>query len=474
MHKKQFFCNTLCDCGVAGRLKVAVIGGGGVRSMFLAKSIANRARDLNITELVFMDNDSEKLNIYGKMASEVAKRLAPHMKFSLTEDPIEAVSGADYVITTIRAGGDKMRCRDERIALDMGYLGQETTGAAGFSFAMRSIPALSQYCEYVKKYAKPHCKVFNFTNPAGVVSQTLRDMGYDFTFGICDAPAGMLRSFEEFLGLPLGSTEAFCYGLNHLSFFNEIISNGKNVVPKLLESDNAYKQTDLRYFNKEDLLKKQFIPNEYLYYFYEPQNAVQNILNAPMTRGEQIEKINREMTAALKNINVEHDFEKALEIFEHYYGMRENSYMASETGEKRDKKYKFDIYAPDDGGYAGVALGIIDALIHKTEKKVIACVPNKNKALDFLCETDTVEISCKIIDGEAVPLSPKIVSEENKELILAVKEYERLASKAIRLHDRQSAVEALTVHPLVHNREAAEKLTEKYGELNIDYFGEWI
>ena len=455
-------------------MKVAVIGGGGVRSMFLAKSIANRAKDLNITELVFMDNDPEKLNIYGKMAKEVAKRLAPHMKFSLTEDPVEAVSDADYVITTIRAGGDQMRCRDERIALDMGYLGQETTGAAGFSFAMRSIPALAQYCEYVKKYAKPTCKVFNFTNPAGVVSQTLRDMGYDFTFGICDAPSGMLRSFEEFLGLPLGSTEAFCYGLNHLSFFNEIISDGENVVPKLIDSERAYKQTDLRYFKKEDILKKQFIPNEYLYYFYEPQKSVQNILNAPMTRGEQIEKINREMTAALKNIDIENDFQKALEIFEHYYGMRENSYMASETGEKREKKYKFDIYAPDDGGYAGVALGIIDALIHKTEKTVIACVPNKNKALDFLCETDTVEISCKMIDGEAVPLSPKIVSEENKELILAVKEYERLASKAIRLHDRQSAVEALTVHPLVHNREAAEKLTEKYGELNIDYFGEWI
>lgn len=441
--------------------------------MFLSKSIANRAKELNITELVFMDSDSEKLNIYGKMAREVAKRLSPDMKFSLTADPIAAIRDADYVITTIRAGGDKMRCRDERIALDMGYLGQETTGAAGFSFAMRSIPALAQYCEYVKEYANPNCKVFNFTNPAGVVSQTLRDMGYDFTFGICDAPSGMLRSFEEFLGLPLGESEAFCYGLNHLSFFNEIISNGENVVPKLLESDEAYKKTDLRYFKKEDLLKKQFIPNEYLYYFYEPEKSVRNILNAPMTRGEQIEQINREMTEALKNMDIEKDFETALEIFEHYYGMRENSYMASETGEKRDKKYKFDIFAPDDGGYAGVALGIIDALVHKTEQTVIACVPNKNYALDFLSETDTVEISCKIKDGEAVPLSPKIVSEENKELISAVKEYERLASKAIRLHDRKAAVDALTVHPLVNNREAAEKLTEKYSELNKNYFGEW-
>lgn len=43
--------------------------------MFLSKSIANRAKELNITELVFMDNNLEKLNVYGKMASEVAKGL---------------------------------------------------------------------------------------------------------------------------------------------------------------------------------------------------------------------------------------------------------------------------------------------------------------------------------------------------------------------------------------------------------------
>ena len=147
-------------------MKLAVIGGGGVRSMFLAKSIAGRAEKMGIKELVFMDNNEKKLNIYGKMAREVSRRLCPVLKFTLTTDGKEAIKDADYVITTIRAGGDRMRCRDERIALNMGILGQETTGAAGFSFAMRSIPALKEYCELVKQYAKPGAMVFNFTNPA--------------------------------------------------------------------------------------------------------------------------------------------------------------------------------------------------------------------------------------------------------------------------------------------------------------------
>ena len=159
-------------------MKLTVIGGGGVRSMFLAKSIAQRADELHIDELVFMDNDPEKLRIYGGLAAHVARMLCPTMKFTLTSSAEEAVTDADYVITTIRVGGDATRVRDERLALDLGILGQETTGAAGVSFAMRSIPALAEYCELIKKLAKPGVKVFNFTNPAGVVSQALRDMGY--------------------------------------------------------------------------------------------------------------------------------------------------------------------------------------------------------------------------------------------------------------------------------------------------------
>ena len=277
-------------------MKLAVIGGGGVRSMFLAKSIAGRAEKMGITDLVFMDNNEKKLNIYGKMAREVSRRLCPVLNFTLTTDAKEAITDADYVITTIRAGGDRMRCRDERIALNMGILGQETTGAAGFSFAMRSIPALKEYCELVKQYAKPEAMVFNFTNPAGVVSQTLRDMGYDFTYGICDAPSGMLRRFEELYGYSENYLDALCYGLNHLSFFKYIKADGVDITSKIVSDDEAYKNTDLRYFSKDFLMRKQFIPNEYMYYFYNREKAVENILNAERTRGEQIAYINEKMT----------------------------------------------------------------------------------------------------------------------------------------------------------------------------------
>lgn len=453
-------------------MKLTVIGGGGVRSMFLAKSIAQRSAQLNIDNLVFMDNNEQKLNIYGKMAKKVASLLCPELKFEITTDPVYAIKNADYVITTIREGGDEMRVRDERIALSYGLLGQETTGAAGLSFAMRSVNALKEYCELVKQYAKPDCKVFNFTNPAGVVSQTLRDMGYDFTYGICDAPSGMLTTFAKLYGVGENDIKGEIYGLNHLSYFSSITINGKEIINDLIENDRAYKETDMRYFEKELLRERHAVLNEYLYYFYYREQAIQNILNAKQTRGEQICEINKAMTEELSKIDIDNDFDKAFAVFEHWYGVRENNYMASETGVRRQGNWKFDIYKEDNGGYAGVALKFIEIMQSGKKDSMILCTANDG-AIPTLKDSDVIEITCDITPSGAVPHKFENVDEQNLELIRRVKMYERLSSKAIREKSRVAAVEALTMHPLVNSYSLAKKLINDYMELNKDYVSDW-
>lgn len=440
--------------------------------MFLAKSIAQKAERLHIDELCFMDNNEQKLRIYGGMASHVAKLLCPEMKFSLTTDAVEAVTDADYVITTIRVGEDDMRAKDERIALNKGVLGQETTGAAGFSFAMRSVPALAEYCELIKKYSKKNVKVFNFTNPAGVVSQTLRDMGYDFTYGICDAPSGMLRSFALLYNENPNNISGEVYGLNHLSYFKSITLNGKEIMNELIENDEAYAKTDMRYFSKELLRDRKAVLNEYLYYFYYREQAVENILKADKTRGEQIRDINKNMTEELSKMDVENDFEGCMAVFNKWYGMREGSYMASETGVKRTTPWKFNIYEEDDGGYAGVALKFIETAQSGKTGTMIMCIPNEN-AIDGLEADDVVEVTCDVSADGCTPHHIGEVDEQNLELIRRVKIYERLASKAIREKDRASAVQALTLHPLVNSYSLACELSDEYIEHNKEYSGTW-
>lgn len=453
-------------------MKLSVIGGGGVRSMFLAKSIAQRAEELGIDKLVFMDNDAEKLSVFGAMAGKVCALLAPKLKFSCTTNAVEALIGADYVITTIRVGGDDMRVKDERIALDLGVLGQETTGAAGFSFAMRSIPALINYCEYAKKYAKPDVKIFNFTNPAGLVSQALSDCGFDFTFGICDAPSGMLHSFAEMLNLEPERVKGEIYGLNHLSFFNQITADGKDILPRLIESDLSYQKTDLRYFSKELLKRKQFIPNEYLYYYFSSQKALHNILSANETRGEQIARINGQMLSELKERDATNEFDACLKIFETYYGMRENSYMASETGISRGTQWHFNPFSKDEGGYAGVALRYIGIVSSGRKEDMILCTKN-NGTIPGLLDSDIIEVTCDISKDGVVPHKFTKFDADALELIRRVKLYERNAAKAILTKDRFLAIDALALHPLINSYDIAEALADRFIRHNFIYSPGW-
>lgn len=449
-------------------MKLTVIGGGGVRSMFLAKSIAQRAHDLHITELVFMDCDADKLRIYGGLARHVARLLDPALQFTLTTDADEAVRDADYIITTIRVGGDHTRVRDERIALDLGILGQETTGAAGLSFAMRSVPALADYCERIKRLSKPTVKVFNFTNPAGVVSQALRDMGYDFTYGICDAPSGMLHQFADLYGVDASRIVGECYGLNHLSFFRSIQIDGREIMPELIARPDAYEKTDLRFFGRDLIEHMGCVLNEYLYYFYYREQAVQNILKAGVTRGEVIEDINRQMTAELSKMDIENDFDSCLACFEKWYGKREDAYMANETGVHRDKPWKFDVFSPDAGGYAGVALRFIELVETGTTGSMILCAPNQG-AIPTLADDDIVEITCDISRDGAKPHKVENPDPRALELIRRVKSYERLAAKAIVQRDRTAAVDCLMLHPLVNSYSLAVQLVDAYFALNAPF-----
>lgn len=454
-------------------MKLTVIGGGGVRAIQLARSLAQAAPKLGIRRIVFMDSDPEKLAIFGRMSREAARRLAPELDFQITTDAEQAVRDADYIITTIRAGGDEMRVRDERAALDLGLLGQETTGAAGLSFAMRSVPALAAYCALAKRLAKPDVKVFNFTNPAGVVSQTLRDMGYDFTFGICDTPGSLLASVAKLKGVSPDRVTGSCYGLNHLSFFDSVKLDGRELLPGLLADERLYAQTDMGFFQRDLAQHMGCLLNEYLYYFFYREQAVAHILAAQQTRGELIAGLNRGMIAELSGMDVERDFDACLKIYEKWYGRREGAYMANETGKRRDRgAWRFDLWAEDDGGYAGVALKYIRARVTGERLSMTLCVPNAG-AIPGLADSDVVEVTCDLENGAFTPRWVEKPGELQMELIRRVKLYERYASEALRTKSVSKAVDCLMVHPLVNSWSLAKRLAENYIEANRAFCGGW-
>ena len=456
-------------------MKLCILGGGGSRAIILTKSLLQKAQLLGIHEIVFMDNNEQGLRIFGGMAKKAASIINPDVLVSYTTDAITAISDSDYVITTIRVGGDADRVRNERIALNHGVLGQETTGAGGFAMAMKTIPALREYCDLIRKYAKKEVLVFNFSNPSGLVTQAMRDLGFDFVYGVCDAPSGFLHQVARYRKTPIETLKMDVFGLNHLSYFTAIKENGLDITKELLKDPLLYTETDMRYFEPELPQNWNLLFNEYLYYFYYREKAVQNILESKSTRGESILSINQNMLQELASFDPEKDFMIMLDIYAKFNHQREISYMAAESSVIRNESVapKFNLFSPEEGGYAGIALAFIQAKLTGTVSEMVLSVPNQG-TVDWLSDDDVVETTCTIgPNGAITKKGMRTLPDSAKVLIQTMKQYERLAAQAIIQKDASLAVEALMVHPLINSYSLAKSLVSDYINGAAEEFGDW-
>lgn len=458
-------------------MKLTVLGGGGVRSAFLAKSLAYNAHRIGLTEVVFLDSSEDNLALFGEIARYVFNTIRPDIAFSTTTDPVAALKDTNYVITTLRVGGDESRIRDERIALEHNTLGQETTGAGGFAMAMRSIPAILNYCRLIEEHAAEDAILFNFTNPSGLVTEAIIKSGFKRrVYGICDAPSELIRELPEILGCDERDLSVECYGLNHFSWFTHITVRGEEVTERLIANPDLYRKTAMQYFSPElvQLCDKQLL-NEYLYYYYYREVALKAIQDADETRGEQIARINRDMRDALRGIDVKADPQAAFSLWMTHYLRRENSYMQNESQQEKfhtrePLTLRQFIEEPDTGGYAGVALDILEAVNSRTTKRIVVSMPN-NGTLDFLRPDDVIEISCDLSRDGLKPVTPAHVPTAQKNMIASVKEYERLAVAAILQRDKSLAIRALMAHPLIGSFSLAKALVEAY--LDEAQFADW-
>ncbi len=455
-------------------MKLCVIGGAGARSAFLTKSLVKSAGDIRVDHIVLLDNDPRKLRTYGEIARQVAARLDPELTFEVTDDARAALTGVDYIITTIRAGGDAGRLFDEQTCLARGVLGQETTGAGGFAMAIRSVPTLLYYCRLARQVANPGHLIFNFTNPSGIITQALRSQGFDNVYGICDAPSGFIKQLEEILEVPEGALDIECYGLNHLSWFRNARVDGKDVQQALLDNARTYEHSEMRLFTREMArLSGDEMLNEYLYFYYRREKSLNMIRKAEHPRGETIYLINRELEEQLDQLELPRDFEKAFDLYMAAYGRRENAYFSVESGQCREKVWNPPtveefLAAPDEGGYAAVALCFIRAITEGEPCRMILSVPN-NGAIAGLADDDVVEITCDIRSDGAHPVHIGEIDEFQLQQIRRLKYFERCTIQAILEDDRDAAVKGLFLHPLVNDMEIARELVEIFFDKYRDF-----
>ncbi len=444
-------------------MKITILGGGGTRTPLMVEALRRHQEQLGLTELALMDNDGEHLELMGDLLAPVEKDPVAAFKIIRTTDAHAALEEADFVITTFRVGGMEGRVIDEKVPLQHGILGQETTGPGGFAMAMRSIPVLLDYLSIMRQ-ACPNAWLINFANPAGILAETISRVGkWPRAAGICDSPGTFQRAAAALLGASPEEVYLDYFGLNHLGWVRSVIYQERDYLPEFIEQIIRQGGVPGLPFPADLIAALRMIPNEYLYYYYFAKGAVENILRSTRTRGEQLVEMNRKLFADLGRLKSEYQFQAMKCRYEAYLQERSETYMNVETGHQDRKTLVSQEVSRgmNEGGYTGVAIGLMEALTGHSPKTMVLNIPNRGGITGMDVE-DVVEISGYVGPGFIRPMAVGEIPAACLGLMKQVKEYERLTIEAATEGSYAKALQALTIHPLIRDGNVARRILNDY------------
>jgi 6-phospho-beta-glucosidase len=427
-------------------MRLVLVGGGGFRVPLVYRAMLAR-RDLGVSELVLCDVDADRL-----AAIHHVLRPDPAVRVRLETTLSAAVPDADFVFSAIRVGGPAGRVADERRALSAGVLGQETVGAGGLAYGLRTLPAALELARTVAELA-PRAWLINFTNPAGMITEASRAVLGERVIGICDSPVGLIRRACRALRIPqaelqAGQVVADYVGINHLGWLRGLLLDGRDLLPSLLASDTALASFEEgRLFGAPLLRALRSVPNEYLYFYYRRAEVLAALAAGP-TRGEVVRREQEDFYAAAAARPAE-----AAELWEATRRHREEGYLAEARDQPRDPR---DLTG---GGYQEVALDLMQALSGGPASRLIVNVAN-DVTLPELPPDLVIEVPCQVDTIGAHPLLVPPLELHQLGLLASVRASERAAIEAVDTGSAEAALRAFALSPLVDSAATAQRLLD--------------
>ena len=211
--------------------RIAFIGAGSIE--FTRKLVSDLLTipEFAGVELAFTDINARQL----EMVAEVCRRDIAHNRLPArliaTTDRREALKGAKYVFCVVRVGGLEAFKSDIEIPLRYGIdqcVG-DTLCAGGLMYAQRGIAAILDFCRDIREVAAPGCLLLNYANPMAMLTWAANVHGGVRCVGLCHGVQHGGHQIAEVLGIRNEDLSYVCAGINHQTWFIELLAKGRRV-----------------------------------------------------------------------------------------------------------------------------------------------------------------------------------------------------------------------------------------------------
>lgn len=409
-------------------MKLVIFGGGSSYTPELVDGVIKHFDTLPVNEICLMDINPERLDILCGLSRRMIARSGLPITVASTTDRRRALEGADFVNSLIRVGGMDARILDERIPLQFGVVGQETTGPGGMMKALRTIPPMLELARDMEEIC-PDAWLINYTNPSGIIAEALGKHSRVNNISLCSGPAGWIDQVLKRMQVDLVRANVDWIGLNHLGFAVRVWVDGKDVTDQAIEAAAQDWNVD-----GEWMRTLGAIPASYLRYYFHHQAVVEEYRRpGHRTRGEEVKEIEAELLKQYADLALD-----------------EKPALLKRRG---------------GGGYSEAAIAAMEAVVHNRGDRQIIQVLNGG-AVDGIPADASMELPCIVDRLGPHPIRMGEIPLPIRGLIQAVKAYESLTVQAAVEGSRRVAMQALMAHPLTPGWETARPMLDALLEAN--------
>ena len=425
-------------------MKLVIVGGGSSYTPELIEGVILHRNSLPVTEIVLVDVPMglKKVEINTAFAKRMIARAGLDISVRYTLERKEGLKDASFVITQLRVGGLDARAKDERIPLMYGVIGQETTGPGGCFKALRTIPVIFDICRAMEEVC-PDAWLINFTNPAGIVTESVLKNTKIKCIGLCNVSINMWHDAANRLNVRTEDLDCRFIGLNHLSVMNHAYYQGEDRIADALNVSNTESVVKNIEKNTEmDALAREMgcMLSPYMQYFYLEKHMISEETKEAIgllgTRADQVRRVEAELFESYQD--------KALD--------QKPEALAKRGGSR----------------YSEAAINLIDSIYNDRQDVQVVDIQNHG-TIPQLSDDCVIETNCVIGRNGATPFPEIEVPQALLGLMQQVKSYEILTIEAAITGDRKKAFMALLNHPLVHDARDARGILNDMLEAHKEY-----